>query len=100
MAGQIWGVNALGGYMFSTELSNVLRMAVLPVVKFRQFLDARDATDKGLQRGDQFNWNVYSRVVTKGAALNETSSMPETNFTITQKTLTITEYGNSVKLAA
>jgi hypothetical protein len=35
MAGQLWSVNALGGFMFSAELSNVLRMAVLPVVKFR-----------------------------------------------------------------
>lgn len=96
MAGQLWSVNALGGYMFSPELSNVLRMAVLPVVKFRQFCDAKDATDKGLNRGDQFSWNVYSRVQTKGAALNETSAMPETNFIITQKTLTMTEYGNSV----
>ena len=82
--------------MYSTELSNVLRMAVLPVVKFRQFCDAKDATDKGLNRGESFSWNVYSRVVTKGAALAETASMPETNFTIVQKTLTITEYGNSV----
>lgn len=96
MAGQLWGVNQLGGFMFSVELSNVLRMAVLPVVKFRQFCDAKDATDKGLQRGDTFNWNVYSRVVTKGAALNETNQMPETNFTITQKSLTVVEYGNSV----
>lgn len=35
MAGQVWGVNSLGGFMYSPELSNVLRMAVLPVVKFR-----------------------------------------------------------------
>jgi N4-gp56 family major capsid protein len=96
MAGQIWSVNALGGYMFAPELSNVLRMAVLPVVKFRQFCDAKDATDKGLQRGDTYSFNVYSRVVTKGAPLNETNAMPETNFTITQKSVTMTEFGNSV----
>lgn len=96
MAGQIWAVNALGGFMFSPELSNVLRMAVLPVVKFRQFCDAKDATDKGLQRGDKFSWNVYTRVATKGNQLDETSAMPETNFQIVQKTLTMTEYGNSV----
>lgn len=96
MAGQLWSVNILGGYMFAPELSNVLRMAVLPVVKFRQFCDAKDATDKGLQRGDKFSWNVYSRVVTKGAALAENNAMPETNFTIAQKTLTMTEFGNSV----
>lgn len=96
MAGQLWSVNILGGFMFAPELSNVLRMAVLPVVKFRQFCDAKDATDKGLQRGDKFSWNVYSRVATKGAPLAETNAMPETNFTIAQKTLTMTEFGNSV----
>jgi hypothetical protein len=98
VAGQLWSVNALGGYMFSQELSNVLRMAVLPVVKFRQFCDAHDATDKGLQRGDLFHWNVYSLVQTKGSGsgLDETTQMPETNFVITQKTLTMTEFGNSV----
>jgi N4-gp56 family major capsid protein len=96
MAGQIWSVNALGGFMFAPELSNVLRMSVLPVVKFRQFCDAKDATDKGLQRGDTYSFNVYSRAQTKGAPLNETNAMPETNFIITQKSVTMTEYGNSV----
>lgn len=41
-------------------------------------------------------WNVYSDVQTQGSTLNETDVMPETNFTITQGTLTITEAGNSV----
>jgi hypothetical protein len=35
MAGQVWSVNALGGYMYSDQLSNVLRMQLLPTVKFR-----------------------------------------------------------------
>jgi N4-gp56 family major capsid protein len=35
-------------------------------------------------------------MATQGTALTETRTMPETNFTITQGTLTITEYGNSV----
>jgi N4-gp56 family major capsid protein len=100
MAGQVWGVNSLGGFMYSPELSNVLRMAVLPVVKFRQFCDAKDATDKGLQRGDKFSWNVYSRAQNKGGPLAETSAMPETNFVVTQKTLTMTEFGNSVPYTA
>jgi hypothetical protein len=36
MAGQVWAVNSLGGFMYSRQLSNVLRMAVQPLVKFRQ----------------------------------------------------------------
>jgi hypothetical protein len=35
MAGQVWVTNSLGGYMFSETLSNTLRNAVQPLVKFR-----------------------------------------------------------------
>ena len=36
--------DSLGGLMYSDKLSEELRMAVQPMVKFRQFCDARDAT--------------------------------------------------------
>lgn len=94
MAGQIWSTNSLGGFMYSNNLSRKLRMALQPMVRFRQFCDAREAF--GLGKGETFNWNRYSDVVTAGRALAETETMPETNFTITQRSLTITEYGNSV----
>jgi len=35
MAGQLWGTNSDGGYMYSDKLSTELRMAVQPMVKFR-----------------------------------------------------------------
>lgn len=82
--------------MYADNLSDKLRIEVLPVVKFRQFCDARDATELGLHRGETYNWNVYSRVSIGGGSLVETDEMPATNFTITQQSLTITEYGNSV----
>ena len=96
MAGQVWAVNSLGGYMYSRQLSNVLRMAVQPLVKFRQFADVRDASQQGKKKGDIFTWDVFSDVATAGGVLTETNTMPETNFTITQGTLTVTEAGNSV----
>lgn len=96
MAGQVWSVNTLGGYMWAPQLSNVLRMQLLPTVKFRQFCDAKDATEKGLHAGAIFNWNVYSRIQTGGGQLNEQVEMPTSNYTITQSSLTVTEYGNSV----
>lgn len=96
MSGQVWGINALGGYMYAPELSNVLRMELLPTVKFRQFCDAKDATAKGLHAGENYSWNVYSRVDTGGGTLNENVEMPTTNFTVSQQTMSITEYGNSV----
>jgi N4-gp56 family major capsid protein len=96
MAGQVWAVNSLGGFMYSRQLSNVLRMAVQPLVKFRQFADVRDAAQQGKKKGDIFTWDVFSDVATAGGVLTETNTMPETNFTITQGTLTMTEAGNSV----
>lgn len=96
MAGQVWAVNSLGGYMYSRQLSNVLRMAVQPLVKFRQFCDVRDASQQGRKKGDIYTWDVFSDVATPGGVLTETNTMPETNFTIVQGTLTVTEAGNSV----
>lgn len=96
MAGQLWAVNSSGGYMYSDNLSRDLRMEVQPAVKFRQFCDIKDAAHQGLHRGDTFHWNVYSDVATQGTTLVETATIPETGFTITQGTLTVTEAGNSV----
>ena len=96
MAGQVWAVNSLGGFMYSRQLSNVLRMAVQPLVKFRQFCDVRDASQQGKKKGDIFTWDVFSDVATAGGVVSETNTMPETNFTIIQGTLTVTELGNSV----
>ena len=94
--GQLWGVNSLGGYMYSRQLSDILRMAVQPLTKFRQFCDVRDASQQGKKKGDIFTWDVFSDVATPGGVLAETNTMAETNFTITQGTLTVTECGNSV----
>ena len=96
MAGQIWVTNSLGGYMYSDNLSKVLRHAVQPLCKFRQFADVKDAAVQGKGKGDTFHWNVYSDIAAQGTTLTETSVMPESNFTITQGTMSITEFGNSV----
>lgn len=96
MAGQVWSVNALGGYMWAPELSNILRTAVQPLCKFRQFADAKDFTDKGLHKGQNFYWDVYNDVATQGTTLVETTTIPVTNYTIAQGTGTVSEYGNSV----
>jgi N4-gp56 family major capsid protein len=96
MAGQVWLTNSLGGYMWSPNLSKVLRMAVQPLCKFRQFADIKDAAVQGKSMGEAFHWNVYSDVATQGTTLTEGTAMPTTNFVITQGTMTVTEMGNSV----
>lgn len=94
MAGQLWAVNSLGGFFYSLNLSDELRQALQPEARFRQFCDAKDAGGKN--KGQTFTWDTVQNVATAGGTLVETSTMPETNFTILQGTLTITEYGNSV----
>lgn len=97
MASQIWATNSLGGYMYSDNLSDELRMAVQPMTKFRQFCDVKDAAFQGKKQGDTFHWDVYQDVATPASSvLTETNTMAETNFTIVQGTLTIQEAGNSV----
>jgi N4-gp56 family major capsid protein len=100
MSGQIWAINTEGGYAYSDNLSRELRTHVQPAVKFRQLCDAKDAAHQGLGKGDTFHWNVYSDVSDDGdlgkLGLSETEVMPEDNFTITQGTLTISEYGRAV----
>lgn len=96
MAGQLWSVTTLGGYMYSDELSDVLRTAVQPLSKFRQFSDAKDQVDKGLHRGQLFTWDLYSDVAVAGTAIAESQAMPETNFIVAQGTGTVREFGNSV----
>jgi N4-gp56 family major capsid protein len=96
MSGQLWSVNSIGGFMSARKLSKKLRFSLFNACKFRQFADVKDASQQGKKKGDLFTWDVYSTVATQGSTINETNTMPETNFTITQGTLTITEAGNSV----
>ncbi|MBT7080275.1 MAG: hypothetical protein HN929_02210 [Chloroflexi bacterium] len=94
--GQVWNTNSAGGYMYSGELSDVLRNSLQPMTRFLQHCDAEDFTDKGLNSGDAFQWNIYSDVGTQGGELAENEAMPETSFTITQGSGTVAEFGNSV----
>lgn len=96
MAGQLWAVNSLGGFFYSLNLSDELREALQPMSRFRQFCDVKDASQQGKGKGQTFTWDVVGNAATAGGTLTETNTMPETQFTITQATLTINEYGNSV----
>lgn len=96
MAGQVWAVNSLGGFFYSQNLSDELREALQPMSRFRQFCDVKDASQQGKGKGQTFTWDVVSNVAAGGGTLVETNTMPETQFTVTQATLTINEYGNSV----
>lgn len=102
MAGTVkWETAADGGYMYSDELSDVLRMELQPLTRFRQLCEPDPgALEKGLHRGEQHFWNIYTDVATQGRRLNELQPMPETSGTVSQASLTVTEFGNSVPVTA
>jgi hypothetical protein len=52
MAGQLWGTNSVGGFMYSDELSDYLRLQNFPLTKWRPLADAKDFSDKGYHSGD------------------------------------------------
>lgn len=89
-----------GSYFESPNLSKELRFSVLPTLRFRQFADIKDPDQQQRFKGANFNWNVYSKVTADSGLttrnLTETNTMPTGNFTITQGTLTIDEYGLAV----
>lgn len=83
------------------EMTGLMATMFLAMDNSLQFCDVKDATQQGKKKGDTFHWDVYQDVATPaGSTLTETNTMPETNFTITQGTLTITEAGNSVPFSA
>lgn len=96
MVGQLWAVAAEGGFLYSDEMSDFLRIQVQPLTKFRQFCDAEDGTQKGTGAGETFVWDVISNVARQGRRLSENTAMPETSFTVSQASLTVTEWGQSV----
>lgn len=92
MTGQVWSADASGGYLYSDNLSDYLRFALQPRTKFRNLADAREGA-LGLHRGETYRWNVYSNLSQRGGPISETQRMPETSFSIAQRSLTIQEFG-------
>ena len=94
MAGQIWQVNADGGFLSNAKLSRQIRHASQPMMKFRQFVRKEPAAGKG--KGATVDFRKISNIQTAGGQIAELSKMPETKVLIRTGQLTITEYGNSI----
>ena len=91
MGQQIWVTSSLGGYLSNDVLSKQVRYRAQTLQKFRQFCDVEPAAGKN--RGDAVLFNKISNISTAGGSLTETSTIPKTNYTITQGTLSVNEYG-------
>ena len=89
---QLWSAGA--GYYASAKLSDKLRYALQPLVRFRQFCDIEEAIGKNA--GDKLTFNIYGKVANKGGKITENAKMPETTFPVVQVTVTMDEFGNSV----
>ena len=94
MAGQVWSVNATGGYLSNTKLSKTMRHATQPMFKFRQFTRLEKAIGKG--KGDTVDFNKVSNIQTAGGTISESARIPESNILIRRGTLSMEEYGNSI----
>ena len=94
--GQLYVTSSLGGYFALPTLSKEVRHQAQPMSRFRQFTDIVDKDYAGAKKGETFNWDIVSNVATAGGTLVETSTIPRTNFVITQGTGTITEYGKLI----
>lgn len=96
MPSQLFGTNSLGGFFTNNELSLQLRIKAQPLKRFRQFVQIKGA--KGARRGNKVYFDKLQPIVTAGntGGLAETATIPESNFTINQGTLTISEYANAI----
>jgi len=96
MAGQLFAVNSLGGFYYSLNLSNDLRMGVQATNRFRQFADIRDAFGKTTRSGQTFTWDTVPMMGRGSRQLTETNTVPQGQHTVLQGTLTMYERGFSV----
>ena len=94
MAGQLWVTDSLGGYLNFPELSAKLRKQAQPSMRFRQFLDAKEAYGK--RKDELFVFDKQANVNASGGTLVETQTIPKTYITFTQGTGTLTELGNAI----
>ncbi len=92
MPGQDWGTH--GGFLARPDLSKKLRHAAQPMMKADQFTSVESAFGKN--KGETFFFSRAGNVAVAGGALVETQTIPVTSVPLTQGSITITEYGNSI----
>lgn len=82
------------GVLTNVKLNKIYRRVAQPMMKFRQFVDIKEAFGK--HAGEQYNWNKVSNIGTYGGYLTETNTMHEANQAMSWGTGSVTEAGNSI----
>ncbi|MCZ6702558.1 MAG: hypothetical protein O6940_05900, partial [Ignavibacteria bacterium] len=95
MSQQLFTPNSLGGFFTNNQLSQKLRTAAQPLLRFRQFVMPEGKQGPG--NGEKVFFDKISNISTQGGDLTETSTIPSNNFLIVQGTLTVVEKGNSIR---
>lgn len=83
-----------GGFFTNPRLSADIRHALIPIMKFRQFADIKEAFGK--HKGDTVYFDKLSTISTAGGTLIETNVMDEHQYAIGRGTISLSEWGNAV----
>lgn len=94
----ILATDTLGGYSVHTKLSQNVYHAAKPILKFQQFCQMKEAYGKN--QGDAVLINKYSAITTAGGALTEGTDIVYKGATMSQVTITLTEYGNAIDFSS
>lgn len=94
MPGQVWATNSLGGHLTAPILSEKVRLAAIPKMRFRQF--TRLEGQFGPNLGDTLQYKKAGNVATRGRIHSETETIQETQITIYSASITVNEYSNSI----
>ena len=90
----ILATDSMGGYSVHQKLSNMVFHAAKPILKFRQFTQLKEAFGKNV--GDAVLINKWTAIDTAGGALTEGTNMTYNAATLSQVTITVTEFGNAI----
>lgn len=88
------GTSAMGGYLAPAHLQAGFQSALMGMQRFRQFAEV--ITDFGPRSGNSVTMNRVSNFASAGGAVAETATMPLGTATLSQATLSISEYGQAV----
>lgn len=88
---QYRATDAQGGFFTNPRLSDKLRYALVPLMKFRQFVDLKEGWGKEV--GDTLYFDKITKISTAGGTLVETNTMPEHQFSIGRGTIVLSEWG-------
>lgn len=94
MSNQLYTTSSLGGYYAVPQLTSEIRTIAQPSMQFRKYCRTEPRAGRG--RGDTIYFDKNSNASSNGGTIAETSTIPKTNFTITQGSITMTEYGVAI----